>query len=72
MSPRAKAGVVPGLSRARVCQGALALHAAVLGDRVFEARAGIRKNATFRFGLESLLDGIAAQRGPRTRGASHA
>jgi AcrR family transcriptional regulator len=43
-----------------------------IGHVLFEARAGIRKNDTFRFGLESLLDGIAAQRPPRTRGASHA
>jgi AcrR family transcriptional regulator len=43
-----------------------------LGHVFFEARAGHRKNETFRFGLESLLDGIAAQRPTRTRGASHA
>jgi AcrR family transcriptional regulator len=43
-----------------------------IGHVLFEARAGIRKNDTFRLGLESLLDGIAAQPHPRTRGASHA
>ena len=41
-----------------------------VGHVLFEARAAIRKDATFRFGLESLLDGVAAQPHPRTRGAS--
>jgi hypothetical protein len=45
-----------------------------IGHVLFEAHAGQRKEATFRFGLESLLDGVAAARRPlsRTRGASHA
>jgi AcrR family transcriptional regulator len=43
-----------------------------IGHVLFEARAGIRKDATFRFGLESLLDGIAAQRAPNPHKNSHA
>jgi AcrR family transcriptional regulator len=39
-----------------------------LGHVLFETRAGKRKEATFRLGLESLLDGVAAT---RTRGESH-
>jgi AcrR family transcriptional regulator len=44
-----------------------------IGLVLFEARSGMRKDATFRFGLESLLDGIAASKRAhsRTRGAHH-
>jgi AcrR family transcriptional regulator len=62
------AGFTPDIAE----QGIHVIGMFTIGHVLFEARAGIRKNATFNFGLESLLDGIAAQRNPRTRGASHA
>jgi AcrR family transcriptional regulator len=61
-----------GFSADAAEQGIHVMGMFTIGHVLFEARAGIRKNETFRFGLESLLDGIAAQRHPRARGGSHA